>query len=240
VCIRLGAIFANAGAGEDDKGDVEGLGCIEGGGEGMDGWMDAVRSTCSAWGLTAVLSRGGGGDEVKGLVDGQTEAARSTRSAWGLITVLSRGESTREKGGSFLSLVSSDPGGPRGILLPASCKAREGSTFRDGVELVTGRSCVVRCIELINKMGPGLVIPSRCAARASFEVEVSEEDMGCIEALCVLFASERGCNGGQPVRNTSGSYYTNVGAHRASSRSCVELNVKLTCISALRYGSEIP
>lgn len=61
---RRGAVvrkkFVNAGAGGDGNGDVEAPGRFKGGGEGVagstDGRMEAVRSTCSAWGLIAFLS----------------------------------------------------------------------------------------------------------------------------------------------------------------------------------------
>lgn len=58
---RLDAIFANAGAGGDGNGDVEGLGCFKGGGGGVEdlavGCMEAVKSTCCARGPAAFLSR---------------------------------------------------------------------------------------------------------------------------------------------------------------------------------------
>lgn len=133
--IRLDAIFVNTGAGEDDGGDVEALGRFKGGEEGMEGltngWVEAVRSTCSAWGLIAFLSWGvkGWGGEVKGLTEGRTEVVRSTSSARDLIMVHSRGESTRGRRDSYLSLVSSGLGGPEGILLSVSCNVREGGAF---------------------------------------------------------------------------------------------------------------
>ena len=87
---------------------MEALGCFKGGGEGVeglaDGWTDAVRSTCCAWGsygsvplgrLDAIFANTGaggggnddvealgcfkgGGKDVEGLADGWTEAVRST------------------------------------------------------------------------------------------------------------------------------------------------------------------
>ena len=74
-CIRLDAIFAKAGAGGDDDGDMEALGGSEGGEWVEDlagGWTEAVRSTGSAWGLAAFLSLDGKGGEkgMEGLADG--------------------------------------------------------------------------------------------------------------------------------------------------------------------------
>jgi hypothetical protein len=139
---------------------------------------------------------------VEGLTDGWTEAARSTCSAWGLITALWLRESSWGWGDSFLFLASSGPGAATGreILLLSSRDAR------DGGELVT--RCTGCCIELADTMVPELVIPSRCAARVSFEagmLDDLEEDILCAETFCVLSASRKGCNGGPLVRITSGS-----------------------------------
>ena len=138
---------------------------------------------------------------VEGLTDGWTEAVRSTCSAWGLITALWPRESAWGRGDSFLFLASSGPGA------------------------ATGR-------ELADAMVPELVIPSRCAARVSFEVgtlDALEEEMLCAETFCTLSASRGGCNGGPLMRITSGSMTPIWGAHLASSRSCTEPNVKLLC-----------
>jgi hypothetical protein len=183
---------------------MEALGRFKGGGEGVegltDGWMETVRSTCSAWGLITFLSwdEKGVGGEVKGFTEGRTEVVRSTSSAWGLIIVHSRGESTWGRGDSYLSLVSSGLSGPGGILLSVSCNARGGGTFRNEEELVIGRCCEVTRIELADKIGAEFVTPSRCAARASFEADISdslEEDLRSTATVCVLSASEGGCNG---------------------------------------------
>jgi hypothetical protein len=111
-----------------------------------------------------------------------------------------------ERGGSYLSLVSSGLGGPRGILLSVSCNGREGGgTFLDEGELVIGRCCEVTLMELADKIGAEFVTPSRCAARASFEADISdslEEDLRSTATVCVLSASEGGCNGGPLVRIT--------------------------------------
>ncbi len=90
-------------------------------------------------------------------------------------------------------LVSSDLGATREALLPYSCGARGDSTVRDGGELVT----VCGCLELAHKVGSGLVIPSRGAACASFEVNIpdtSEEDMVSAETFCVWSALRGGCD----------------------------------------------
>ena len=104
---------------------------------------------------------------------------RSTCSAWGLIIVLWLRESSWGWGDSFLFLVSSGPGAAAGrkILLLFSRNSREGNTFRDEGELVKG--CAGSCTELADTMVPELVIPSRCAARVSFEAVTDdlEEDM---------------------------------------------------------------
>jgi hypothetical protein len=76
MCNRLDFIF---GAGGDGSGDVETLGRFEGGGGGVEGftvgWIEAVRRTCSAWGLIVSLScdEKGGGGEAKGFTEGWTE-----------------------------------------------------------------------------------------------------------------------------------------------------------------------
>ena len=59
-CIRLDAIFVNAGAGDGDgDGNMEAVGRSKGG-EGVEclagGWAEAVRLTSSARGLTTFLS----------------------------------------------------------------------------------------------------------------------------------------------------------------------------------------
>ena len=55
------------------------------------------------------------------------------------------------------------------------------------------------CIELADTMVPELVIPSRCAARVSFEagmIDDLDKDMLYAETFCMLSASRGGCNGG--------------------------------------------
>jgi hypothetical protein len=133
---------------------------------------------------------------------------RSTCLASGLITVLWLRESSWGWGDSFPFLVSSGPGATTGreILLLFSRNSREGGAFRDGGELDT--RCAGDCIELTEAVVPEFVIPSRCAARVSVEVDMLddlEEDMLYVETFCVLSASRRGCNGGPLVRITSGS-----------------------------------
>jgi hypothetical protein len=70
-CIWLDA---NAGAGEDDDGDVEALDGSKRGEEAeglMDDWTEAVRLTGLAWGLVAFLSLDEkGGEGVEDLGDG--------------------------------------------------------------------------------------------------------------------------------------------------------------------------
>ena len=67
-------------------------------------------------------------------------------------------------------------------------------------------------MEFVDEMGPELVTPSRCAARASFGADISEglgEDMGGEITFRVLAASAGGYSGGSLVRITSVS--TNYG-----------------------------
>lgn len=74
--------------------------------------------------------------------------------------------------------------------------------------MATGRGCVVSCMELVDEMGPGLVIASRCAARAPFGADISddlEEDMGSVTTFRVLSAPVGGYIRRQSVRITSGS-----------------------------------
>jgi hypothetical protein len=96
-------------------------------------------------------------------------------------------------------------------------------------------------VDVMPVMGPELVTPSRCAARASFGVDISEglgEVMGGEIAFRVLAASAGGCSGRSLMRITSVSN-TATGTHLASSRLCVNLDVKFTYISALRCGMAI-
>ena len=97
-CIRFDAIFAKAGAGGDDDGDMEALRRSKGEGiRGLAGaWTEVVQSTCSACGLVAFVSldEKGGGEGVACLIDSWTEleAVRLTSSARGLFAFLSLDE----------------------------------------------------------------------------------------------------------------------------------------------------
>jgi hypothetical protein len=67
--------------------------------------------------------------------------------------------------------------------------------------------------------------------------------MGRAATFCVLPAPVDDCNGGPLIKFTSGSTIptvTDVGAHLASSRPCVVLNVELAYISAPRCGLTTP
>jgi hypothetical protein len=59
VCVQLDAAFVGAGAGRDGNGDMEAL-CRFKGGEKVkglaDGWTEAIRRICWAWGLIVSLS----------------------------------------------------------------------------------------------------------------------------------------------------------------------------------------
>ena len=96
-------------------------------------------------------------------------------------------------------------------------------------------------MEFVDEMGPELVTPSRCAARASFGADISEglgEDMGGEITFRVLATSAEGYGGEALVRITSVST-TATGTHLASSRLCINLDVKFTHISTLRCGLTI-
>ena len=95
-------------------------------------------------------------------------------------------------------------------------------------------------MEFVDEMGPELVTPSRCAARASFGADISEglgEDMGG-EITSRVLAAAGSCSGGSLVRITSVST-TATETHLASSRLCINLDVKFTHISTLRCGLTI-
>ena len=95
-------------------------------------------------------------------------------------------------------------------------------------------------MEFVDEMGPELVTPSRCAARASFGADISEglgEDMGG-EITSRVLAAAGSYSGGSLVRITSVST-TATGTHLASSRLCINLDVKFTHISTLRCGLTI-
>ena len=96
--------------------------------------------------------------------------------------------------------------------------------------MATGRGCVVGLMALVDEMGSELVTPSRCAARASFGVNISEglgDDMGGETTFHVLAALAGGYSGGPLMRTTSVST-TATGTHLASSRLCINLDVNFT------------
>lgn len=109
---------------------------------------------------------------MEGLANGRTEVVPSPPPARVLVTVLSFRVCASEYGDSFLSLLSSGLRVLNGVLLSVSSNAREGRTFRDGGEVVTGCSWDVGCRELAGQLGPGPVTPPHCAARASFEAGI--------------------------------------------------------------------
>ena len=65
-------------------------------------------------------------------------------------------------------------------------------------------------MKLVDEMGPELVTTSRCAARASFEADVSDalgEDTGGEMTFRVSSASGGGCSGGR--KDHKRNYYSN-------------------------------
>lgn len=71
--------------------------------------------------------------------------------------------------------------------------------------------CAVSCIDFVDEMGSELVIPSRCVARASFEVDTSEgsgEDVWREITPRVLSAWAEGYSRGSLVRITRKSTAT--------------------------------
>src|SRR5712675_13385 len=102
--------------------------------------------------------------------------------------------------------------------------------------MAVGCGCVRSCIEDDSEIGPGLITPSCCVARASFKVDLLYELEGAIvKRAAIRFGSSAPagfCVGSQPVRVVSQSTKS-WQTHLATAGPYTELYIELASTSPL-------